>query len=223
MKMNAHVLGIDPGAQSGAALLAPDSSLVFAEEVGKRDAAKRGELVRKAVLTARSSQTDLVVIREKWQPGGWERGKRHGNASMLMGLGVAWGLWLEELYLHASELPFSRYHTVVPPTWRKHVLGVGASSRDGWERVTAQYVRNRWGVEPGPNASVACCVAAFAFLHTKTVACVQSKPLWHRKAPQPPHGAGTETQLADAQRRIAELEAIIAERTLADVSLGDGS
>lgn len=213
MKMNAHVLGIDPGANSGAALLAPNGRVLLAEQVRKGDAHKRANIVLRAVEAARVHSTDLVVMREKWQAGG-----RRANPKMLAGLGMAWGLWLEQLYMHAGGLPSSRYHQVYPSTWRKHVLGAHATSSDGWQRLTEQYVRNRWNIEPGPDAAVACCVGAFAFVNAKAIACVQAKPLWLRKNRYQAI-AQPEADLAAALNRITELEAIIAEQAMATATL----
>ncbi len=215
MKMNAHVLGIDPGANSGAALLDPDGRIVVVEQLTKSDAFKRAELVSRAVEAARVGGTDLIVMREQWQAGG-----KRANPKMLAGLGMAWGLWLEQLYINAGHLPTSRYHKVYPSTWRKHVLGAGASSSEGWARLAAQYVRNRWSIEPGPDATVACCVAAFAFVNPKVVATVQPKPLWLRKMnPRLKRVIGLEAEHAAALNRITELEAIIAEQAVAKATL----
>lgn len=208
MKMNAHVLGIDPGSSSGAALFGPDGEPIATVQLTKRQAHERAAFVRRAVKRSWDIGTDLIVVREKWQKGGPKAGP-----SMHQGLGTAWGLWLEQFYLHAPWLPPSRFFQVYPSTWRSVVLNAHAKDSLGWERVTANYVRQRFGVaDAGGDEQVAMCLAAYAFKNAKIVASAQDKPRWHRKATgmtsAPSH------ELVMARKRILELEENIAAHAL---------
>jgi hypothetical protein len=130
-----YVLGIDPGAASGAGLLDPDGKLVASEQFEERDALRRQDFVKRAVHSAVEAVADLVVVREKWQAGG-----KFATPRIFAGLGASWGAWREQLFLVVPELPHSRILQVFPSTW-KSKLGLGKA----WQDPAYEYVRQRFG------------------------------------------------------------------------------
>ncbi len=222
MNMNAHVLGIDPGSKSGATLLGPGRNLIFSAQLEAGDAGERTEIVAEAVARAVAAGTDLIIAREKWQAGG-----PHMTPRIAAGLGAAWGLWREQLYLHASILPDSRIHAVYPGTWRSAVLGAGAKSSGGWEALARAYVASRFGLkDPGDDETVSVCVACWAFTDAKVRKTVQDRPRWlgdYRVANAALDGdtiRDLESKLGAANSRVAELERLVAQHAL-DRSLQD--
>lgn len=181
MKMNAHVLSIDPGASMGVSLMGPDGTLIGYRELKMRDAELRSAVIRESVRRCVASGTDLVVVREKWQAGG---PKQRWSTSTIAGLGAAWGIWMEQFRLCAPWLPKSRFHAVYPSTWRKNVLGAHAKGKEGWAVLAKNYVTSRFDIEdPGPEAAVAICIGVYAFTSPKVAASAQERPMWHRKLP----------------------------------------
>lgn len=220
MKMNAHVLAVDPGAAMGAAILGPDGEPIEHHQLAVKDAHKRTLIVTRVVHLALSDNTDIVVVREKWQAGG-----RRANPKMMAGLGAAWGLWVEQLKLYAPWLPSSRFHQVYPSMWRKHVLGAGAKDSAGWHTLAQNYVASRFKIEDaGPDATVALCIGAYAFMNPKIVASVQSKPQWHgaaKRAFLAKTPGELEAQVMLLQAQVLHLEKELAREALAKHHIND--
>lgn len=179
--MNAHVLAIDPGRSMGVALMSPEGNPVFHCQLEMRDAVSRWKLIDRAVGRCLKRNTDLVVVREKWQSGG---PKFRWSTAQIAGLGAAWGIWTEQFRLFAPWIPQSRFHAVYPSTWRSKVLRAHAKSREGWAELARKYVAARFGVDAAPDEAVALCIGAYAFASPKIIASAQEKPRWHKKVPQ---------------------------------------
>lgn len=210
MKLNAYVLGIDPGSESGAGLLNPAGCLLLSAELEAKDARERGSIVAEAVRCAKKEGVDLIIAREKWQAGG-----PHMTPRVAAGLGAAWGLWREQIYLHAAALPPNRIHSVFPSTWRSEVLGAGAKSSGGWEALARNYVNARYGVKnPGPNEVVGICIASWALIDAKVRKSVQERPRWHALLAEEDNVEMLRLELDAATRRLQELERALATQVL---------
>lgn len=118
---DAVVLGVDPGAASGAAIVRPDESIVMSGFVGQREATLRRDFVLTALEEAQHLGCELLVVGEKWTAGG-----PFSSPRSMQGLGAQWGRWQEQLDLFAPFLPASRVSRAYPQTWRS-CLRVGGS------------------------------------------------------------------------------------------------
>lgn len=177
MKGNAVILGIDSGSTSGAAIMRADGARLASAQIERRDTKGRESFVRTAVLAALAGGHDLIVMREKWTAGG-----PFGGARTMAGLGASWGQWLEQLFRCAPFLPASRIVGVYPATWRAEVFGTGGLTTEGWERVAAEYVRQRFQVEAGPDEAVALCLCVYARTNPEALRLVQDRPRWLAEA-----------------------------------------
>lgn len=116
--IDALIFAIDPGADSGWALLRPtpwQSHMPRASELIASGLAKSANDRAKAIGTAMLACWDppgaLVVVAESWTAGGWKA------ISQVLGMGAAWGRWAEQLDLHG--VPHQRVVRVTTQTWRK--------------------------------------------------------------------------------------------------------
>lgn len=119
------VLGIDPGATSGWAVVLRGEPT---GDIGKaRTAAERANAINVARECAQTAGLPLIVVAEKWSAGGW------ASHTTLLGLGAAWGVWRESL--RECGVPESRIVRVLTQTWRARILGGtnGKGKRD-WKR-----------------------------------------------------------------------------------------
>lgn len=177
MKCNAVILGIDPGASSGAGIMGADGKVLASAQIERRDAKGREMFVKTALLAALAGDHDLIIMREKWQAGG-----KFATPRMMAGLGASWGQWLEQLFRLAPFLPGSRILAVTPSTWRSALIDGGGLTREGWERVVVQYVAQRYERDAGPDEAVAICLCAYARTNPEALRLVQDKPRWHAEA-----------------------------------------
>lgn len=150
------VLAIDPGKVSGWAIF------VEGQHVGSgvaRDYADRNNAARLAAKAAETANRPLVVVAEKWTPGG-----RFAGARTMAGLGAAWGLWLAAL--EVAEVPVSRVLRVHTQTWRAAVLGggCGVTSRE-WDARALRRARLELHTDANldDNLADAVCIGAWAF------------------------------------------------------------
>lgn len=146
------VLGIDPGATSGWAVVLrgdPTGAIGIA-----RTAPERRDAVMYAQQVADRSGLPLVVVAEKWSAGGW------ASHTTLLGLGAAWGAWREALV--ECGVPERRVVRVLTQTWRAAVLG-GGNRRGGrdWKREAVEWARRALGREVGPDAAEALAIAVW--------------------------------------------------------------
>lgn len=128
MMAGAHacvVLAIDPGRISGWAVFVDGE--YTASGVAKRHQ-DRLEAATMAVVAAEQWHLPLVVVGEKWTPGG-----KFAGARTMAGLGASWGLWTA--VLEEAEIPKARMIRVHTQTWRARVLGGGWGVRTAeWDR-----------------------------------------------------------------------------------------
>jgi hypothetical protein len=172
------VLAIDPGASSGAAIFTGAGALVGSHQLARKEAGSRMRIVRHAVRIARDSETDLIVMREQWQAGG-----KRANPQMIAGLGAAWGLWLEQLYMNAPFLPPNRVLKVYPSTWKSKVLDAHAVGTEAWLKLVHRYVESRFGLTGlGDDEAVAICIGCYALKAPAALKVAQDKPRWHKAA-----------------------------------------
>lgn len=108
------VLGIDPARVSGWSIFARGKYVTSGVAKTQAD---RELAVRIANAESGGEDIPLVVVAERWNPGGkWYTATK-------VGIGTAWGLWLAEL--ERIGLPKRRVVRVYPQTWRAAVLGMG--------------------------------------------------------------------------------------------------
>ena len=224
--INAHYIGIDPGNAMGFALLNPNGMLISRAQLTAPEARARMSLMLDALTHCLGKPgeiaTDLVIAREKWQPGGRFAGGARMGPETYAGLGAQWGLWKEQINLVMPFLPTSRVHSVYPSTWRRVVFAAGAKNRDAWQKLAHQYVRSRFGVkDAGDDEAVAICIACWAMLDAKVRKTIQERPRWHGDARVAGIGSDPARELVVARARIAELERVIANHAIAQQPLPD--
>lgn len=162
----AVILGIDPAATSGWALLAPSKGPAALLGHGTttrthKGAAERRRVVEAADLHARSFGVPLVVVREDWA-GRWSprRGKGGTNTRTVAGLGAAWGEWSQVLL--ERRIPHARIVKVTTGEWRRALFGVSRLPSGAWDAMAANYVRAGWGAKGlTDDEAEAVCVAAW--------------------------------------------------------------
>lgn len=147
----AVILGIDPGATSGWALLYVDAHGRERLEAGTCRGASR-DVVDRALALAAETGLPLVVVAERWSAGGW------ASHTTLLGLGAAWGAWLAAL---DGRVPKRRIVRVYSQTWRAAIIGGRQRSTEAWKESACRVAFVRWGVVLGPDAAEAACIAAW--------------------------------------------------------------
>ncbi len=162
------VLAIDPGKVSGWALFIEGDYITSGTA---RDYADRNNAARLGADAADTSKRPLVVVAEKWTPGG-----KFAGARTMAGLGAAWGLWLAAL--EVAEVPVSRVLRVHTQTWRAAVLGGGwgVTSRE-WDARAQRHARVVTGRdELDDNEADAIGIGAWAFTLGGRVECDRKLP-----------------------------------------------
>lgn len=106
------ILAVDPGAKSGWAIF--DGGKYATSGMCKSQAG-RAFACEIAAGRAKASGLGLVVVAEKWTPGG-----KFAGARTMAGLGAQWGLWLAAI--EAAHIPKSRVVRVHTQTWRAAIL-----------------------------------------------------------------------------------------------------
>lgn len=148
------ILAIDPGKTSGWALFVDGE--YTASGIAKKHA-ERLEAATMATVAADQWHLPLVVVAEKWTPGG-----KFAGARTMAGLGASWGLWTAAL--EEAEIPKARVLRVNTQTWRARVLGGGWGVKtEEWDRRA----RLRATAEAGSdvfddNEAEAICIGVWA-------------------------------------------------------------
>ena len=145
------VIGIDPGAKSGAAF-GYDGKYRSSWQVSD-NATERAAVVHHCVTMAQASQLPIVVVMEKWGA--------YGDFWTGVGLGRSSGRWMEQLELHG--IPKSRLHRVLPSTWRKP-FGLGSvKGKDAKKAAAVQLAAVRLGIDsPGEDQAEAALMVEWA-------------------------------------------------------------
>lgn len=147
------ILAIDPGRTSGWAVFAFDRCIasgtatthdqrVLAIEIAQAEESRSGR--------------KLIVVAEKWAPGG-----RWYTATMT-GIGAAWGMW--QAALESCGVPAARIVRVYPSTWRHTVIGGGGRSIKGseWALRAAKRAEIETGHPCSDDEAEAVCIGAWA-------------------------------------------------------------
>ena len=146
------ILAIDPGRTSGWAVFAFDRCIasgtatthdqrVLAIEIAQAEESRSGR--------------KLIVVAEKWAPGG-----RWYTATMT-GIGAAWGMW--QAALESRGVPNARIVRVYPQTWRAMVLGGGWGVKgDEWALRAAKRAEVETGHPCSDDEAEAVCIGAWA-------------------------------------------------------------
>lgn len=146
------ILAIDPGRTSGWAVFAFDRCIasgtatthdqrVLAIEIAQAEESRSGR--------------KLIVVAEKWAPGG-----RWYTATMT-GIGAAWGMW--QAALESRGVPNARIVRVYPQTWRAKVLGGGWGVKsDEWALRAAKRAEVETGHPCSDDEAEAVCIGAWA-------------------------------------------------------------
>lgn len=150
------VLGVDPGATSGWAVMVRG---MVTDAIGvARTSDERRDAVSEAQRLALINALPLVVVAETWSAGGW------ASHATLLGLGAAWGAWRETLAEHG--IPARRIVRVLTQTWRAAILG-GGNRRGGrdWKAEAIRWAERALGTRcPGrltADEAEALCMAAW--------------------------------------------------------------
>lgn len=161
----AVVLAIDPGASSGWAVF--DAGRYVTSGVAKR-AIGRSVACDMARDQARASGLRLIVVAEKWTPGG-----KFAGARTMAGLGTSWGEWLAAI--ETAEIPKSRIVRVFTQTWRAAVLSPPRGMKS--EALKALAVYRAQAITGMPNVnhdeSDAICIGLWA---TRSAAVAKKAP-----------------------------------------------
>lgn len=148
------ILAIDPGKASGWAIFVAGESGesgVARTRIDRRDACVLASDV------AEVRKLPLVVVAEKWTPGG-----KFAGARTMAGLGAQWGLWLAAI--EEAEIPKARIIRVHTQTWRAATLGGGWGIKsDEWDwRAKACVSRETGVLITDDNEADAICIGLWA-------------------------------------------------------------
>lgn len=145
------VLGIDPAATSGWAVLAPPAAQGSVLHGIAKTHDERVHAIAVAQEVARRLSLPLVVVGEKWSQGGVM-----GHAQ-LAGLNAAWGRW--EVALDFAGVTKARRLRTYVQTWHPAVLGKGHGRAPNWKAICVAWVRATYGIEVGPDEADAIAIA----------------------------------------------------------------
>jgi hypothetical protein len=148
------VLAIDPGKVSGFAIFVK-GFLVWSDSA--RTHADRFDPASWAMSEAREWGLPLMVVAEKWTPGG-----RFAGARTMAGLGASWGLWLAAL--EDAGIPKARIIRVHTQTWRAATIGGGRGiDTQEWKRRARVRASQEAGLlVEDDNAADAICIGLWA-------------------------------------------------------------
>ncbi|MEQ8720989.1 MAG: hypothetical protein RID81_06895 [Sandaracinaceae bacterium] len=131
------ILAIDPGKVSGWAILREGRPVLSGTATTRED---RERAVGSALCIGEDSGLPLVVVGEKWTPGG-----RFGGARTMAGLGAAWGRWEETL--DEAGVPKTRRLRVNVQTWRAATIGGPQRKSEQWKADAVATVRRVYQIE----------------------------------------------------------------------------
>jgi hypothetical protein len=175
------VLGIDPGASSGRALLYRDARTGRAtlDESGVcKKPIERRDAVRRAVARAAELRLPLALCIEAHT--------HHGmTPATYAGLRSSAAVWMEHASLEAPGAPIIE---PMPNRWRA-ALGLRANGGgpDAWKRAAVLGVRGRYGVSATHDEAEAVCLATFALFSDDLLAELAAA---QRRAARAPHVPG---------------------------------
>lgn len=148
------ILAIDPGAKSGWAIFANgvySTSGVATRSLGREIACSS------AKQFAESTGSHLIVVAEKWTPGG-----KFAGARTMAGLGANWGMWLAEI--ERAKIPKSRIVRVHTQTWRAAILAPKRGTKS--DALKAMSIARAQAITGMPNVNHdeadACCIGLWA-------------------------------------------------------------
>jgi hypothetical protein len=175
------VLGIDPGATSGWALMQPPSPGVTRHAGteglvmhGTTTSSAKGvqrmrQVIAECIAHAEGAGLPLVVVAESWRgTGGRNRGVR-----TLTGIGAAWGRW--ESLLLLEGVPASRIVRLDTGTWCKRAYGVSRKKSAAWKAMAKSYVQRRFGVDLASDDEAEAVVIAHVGIRSPEVRAVLPK------------------------------------------------
>ena len=146
------ILAIDPGRTSGWAVFAFDRCIASGTA---KTHDQRMLAIEIAQAEESRSKRKLIVVAEKWSPGG-----RWYTATMT-GIGAAWGMW--QAALESCGVPAARIVRVYPQTWRAKVLGGGWGVKsDEWALRAAKRAETETGHPCSDDEAEAVCIGAWA-------------------------------------------------------------
>lgn len=146
------ILAIDPGRTSGWAVFAFDRCIASGTATTHD---QRVLAIEIAQAEEYRSGRKLIVVAEKWAPGG-----RWYTATMT-GIGAAWGMW--QAALESCGVPAARIVRVYPQTWRAKVLGGGWGVKsDEWALRAAKRAETETGHPCSDDEAEAVCIGAWA-------------------------------------------------------------
>lgn len=166
------ILAIDPGKHDGAALIAPWDAVPEMQRTSApafihgswclTTPEMRDAIVELAQAFAYRCAIPLMVVGEKWTPGGYL------TFSTVIGLGAAWERW--KMVLEARKVPRSRVIRVYPPRWRSG-LGIKGRKSEDLKAGAMRHIKAAWHVTT-PNADVAeaLCIAHWALFAPEVAA-----------------------------------------------------
>jgi hypothetical protein len=142
------LLSLDSAAKSGWALWLR-GKLVDSGEVRTRKVV----VVKRAVELAQAEGLPVMVVREKWSPGGWK------TYQTPIGLGAGWGEW--RIALRAHGVPSTRVEEIFPATWKSAVLSGGNMTREESLAAAMRYVEARFHIKAKPDQAVAIVIGVW--------------------------------------------------------------
>ena len=170
------VLGIDPGATSGWAIMAPGTADVRLLGSGQCRGASR-DAVDSAQTWAEMLELPLVAVGERWSSAMRMRGGARTSGFTQQGLGASWGRW-QQLLEDAGQ-PKSKPLRVDLMTWRMGIFG-GRFRRKSevWKSLAVAragtFIEGR---EPGTDEAEAICIAEFCMRWDKVRAVLGKRHL----------------------------------------------
>lgn len=148
----AVILAIDPGTRAGYCVTLRGAY----EASGSVERGGEAVPVEAAAYLAEREALPLLVVAEKWSPGGAFAGLR-----TMISLGAAWGRW--EGALLAAAVPMSRIVRVYPATWRAAVGIRPGTRREAIDAHVSAYARAYAGeTMTTDDEADAVCIAAWA-------------------------------------------------------------
>ena len=153
----AVVLAIDPGAESGAAVMLLGKLVCSVAVADKPEA--RAFAVGLATGTAERTGLPLLVVIEKFGAGAGARGTF--GARTLAGIERRVGAWVEASKV--AGVPQRHITRVLPQTWRSRVLGKGGGPSETLKALARVYASRRFTiVATSDDEYEAICIAVWA-------------------------------------------------------------
>lgn len=161
MPHHAVMLGVDPGASSGWAVMFMGQLRAFgsvreerSDSHVQRDAAVAAALLEASAQVSPRSPVPVIVAVEKFGAGGG----RHGffGPRTVAGVERRVGAWIDSVV--RAGIARSRIVRVLPQVWRSAVLGKGSGPHEEMAQLTASYVQTRFDMAEVPNEDVCAAI-----------------------------------------------------------------